>query len=284
MDPLVSTIISGFFLFFGGVAVYTMMRRTGGKELSKPEVYIKIHKIAGWIFVILFLIMFIFMLERVENYWEESSPRITLHISLSLALLLLLVIKVTIPRFFNKLGRNLFLLGTGAYLVAFSLVMITGGYYIIRTVERTPYLTHAALPDDILDKEVGKELFIDKCSTCHMLDRIMKPRSAESWEIVVNKMVSLAAPRIRVNEGIQILHYLTLTLVPRTIEIREDASLVEKHCLSCHEAKEIYVRQYSETGWREIVKKMNEYDSEIVPLEKIDEIVEFLVRNQKLKD
>jgi hypothetical protein len=281
MNPLVSTIISGFFLLFGAVAVYTMMRRMGGKELLKPEVYTTVHKIAGWAFVLLFIIMFIFMLERVENYWEESSPRITLHISLALALLLLLVIKVTIPRFFARLGKNLFLLGTGVYLVAFSLVTITGGYYIIRTVERTPYLTHADLPKHILDINVGKELFINKCSTCHMLDKIMKPRSAEAWETVVNEMVSLAEPRIRVNEGIQILHYLTLTHVPKSPKIPEDASLVEKHCLSCHEANEIYVRRYSEPGWREIVKKMNECDPGIIPLDKIDEMVEFLLRNQK---
>lgn len=284
MNPLASTIISGFFLLFGAVSVYTMMRRMGGKELSKPGVYTTVHKIAGWAFVILFIIMFIFMLERVENYWEESSPRITLHISLALALLLLLVIKVTIPRFFSRLGKNLFLLGTGVYLVAFSLVTITGGYYVIRTVERTPYLTHADLPEHILDINVGKELFINKCSTCHILDEIMKPRSADAWETVVNEMVSLADPRIRVNEGIQILHYLTLTHIPKSPKIPEDASLVEKHCLSCHEAKEIYVRRYSEVGWREIVEKMNEYDPDIVPLDKIDEIVEFLLRNQKLRD
>jgi len=284
MTPLLSTIISGIFLLFGGVAVYTMMKRMGGKELSRPEVYIKIHKITGWIFVILFVIMFIFMLGRVENYWEKSSSRITLHIALAVALLLLLVIKVVIPRFFSRLGRNLFLLGIGVYLTAFTLVIITGGYYVIRTVEQAPYLTHAALPKHILDEKVGKELFINKCSTCHMLNEIMQPRSAESWETIVNEMVSLAEPRIRVNEGIQILHYLTLTHVPETVEIPDDASLVEKHCLACHEAKEIYGHSYSETGWREIVKKMNEYDPEIVPLDKIDEIVEFLVRNQKLKD
>jgi len=284
MNPLVSTVISGVFLFFGAVAVYTMMRKMGGKEVSKSEIYTKVHKIAGWAFVLLFITMFIFMIERVENYWEESSPRITLHISLALALLLLLVIKISIPRHFARLGKNLFLLGTGTYLLAFSLVMITGGYYIIRTIERTPYLTHADLPEHLLDKKVGKELVIDKCSTCHILDKIMQPRSAESWEIVVNEMVSLAEPRIRVNEGIQILHYLTLTHVPRHVQIPPDASPVEKHCLSCHDTKEIYARRYSEAGWREIVKKMNEYDSEIVPLDKIDDIVEFLVRSQRLKD
>jgi len=284
MNPLVSTITSGFFLLFGAIAVYTMMRRMGGKELSKPGVYTTVHKIAGWTFVILFIAMFVFMLERVENYWEESSPRITLHITLALALLLLLVIKVTIPRFFSRLGKNLFLLGTGVYLMAFSLVTLTGGYYIIRTVERTPYLTHAGLPEHILDENVGKELFINKCSVCHMLDKIMRPRSTEAWDTVVNEMVSLAEPRIRVDEGIQILHYLTMTHVPKQLEVLGEVPLIERHCLSCHEAKEIFVRRYSKAGWREIVKKMNEYDPEIVPLDKLDEIVEFLVESQKFND
>jgi hypothetical protein len=132
----------------------------------------------------------------------------------------------------------------------------------------------------MLDERLGKELFIDKCATCHMLERIMQPRSVQSWETVVNEMVSLASPRITLDEAGQILHYLTLTHVPRTKEIPVEATLTQRHCLPCHEPAELFTKRYNRAGWAEIVRKMHKYDPDIVPLEKTDEIVDFLLKNQ----
>lgn len=278
MNPLISTIIGGFFLFSGAVAVYTMMSKLGRHQISNPERYRTFHHVTGWIFVILFVIMFVFMLARIEHFWEESSPRITVHISLAMALLVLLSIKVTIPRFFPNLGKHLFLLGITVYLASFTLVGITAGYYIVRKIERMPYISHSELPEHMLDEKLGKELFITKCSTCHILENIMNPRSVESWEKVINDMIILAEPRITRHEASQILHYLSLTHVPQSFEVSEEATPIEKHCLPCHELKDIYGQRFSQSGWRSIVEKMNEYDSEIVPEEKINEIVDFLVK------
>lgn len=283
MNPLVSTILSGIFLVVGAAAVYFMMAKMGQKEPDHPERYARLHKWIGWIFVVLFLVLFISMLERIESYYEESSPRITFHVVLSVALFLLILVKVSIPRFFRMLGKHLFLLGIGVYLTAFTLVTITAGYYIIWKYEEGPYISHAEIPEHIKDINLGKELFIVKCSTCHLLENIMQPRSLESWEKIVNEMVKIAEPRISIAEANQILHYLNATHTPEKISVPESASLLEKHCLPCHNAKEIWSHSYSRSGWREIVKKMNEYDQEIVPLEKTGELVDFLIKNQNLE-
>jgi len=280
MDPLVSTILSGIFLVVGATAVYFMMAKMGRKEAAHPERYTRLHRWFGWIFVVLFLVLFISMLERIESYYEESSPRITFHVVLSVALFLLILVKVSIPRFFKMLGKHLFLLGIGVYLTAFTLVTITAGYYIIWKYEDEPYISHAEIPEHIKDINLGKELFIVKCSTCHLLESIMQPRSLESWEKIINEMVKIAEPRISIAEANQILHYLNATHTPEKKSVPASASLLEKHCLPCHNAKEIWSQSYSRSGWREIVKKMNEYDPEIVPLEKTGELVDFLIKNQ----
>ncbi len=280
MNPLASSIISLVFIIFGGTAVYTMMARLGREDLPNSDRYRTLHKVFGWLFVVLFIVMFIFMLARVEGYWEESSPRISLHVALAVALLLLLLVKVTIPRFFKMFGKHLFLLGVSVYLLAFTLVGITAGYYAIWKYEKLPYISHAEIPEGMKDEEIGKELFITKCSTCHILQDIMKPRSAEAWEKVINEMVVLSEPRITVDEASQILHYLYISHTPDQKEVSESASLIERHCLSCHEAQEIYSHRHSESGWREIIKKMNEYDPEIVPKDKIEDIVKILIENQ----
>ena len=194
---------------------------------------------------------------------------------------LLLPVKIIIYHFFPRLGKNLFLLGLSAYLSAFTLVGITAGYFVIRSFEHFPYIYHAELPEQMLDEKLGKELFISKCSTCHMLKDIMKPRSKEAWEKISNEMFILAEPRITADEMGQILYYLTLTHVPKQFTGPEDASLIEKHCLPCHEAKDIFEKRFSKVIWIEILKEMNGYDPEIVPKEKIPEIADFLEKSQK---
>ena len=282
MHPSVSSIVSILFLLIGAVALYSMMTKLGSQQTSHPSLHSKLHKFAGWIFIVLFLVFFIVMLGRLRNYWEELPSRLTLHIVLALVLFLLLLVKVTIARFFPSLAKNLFLLGLGAYIAAFTLVGITGGYYLIRRFEHLPYIYHAELPEQMLDERLGKELFISKCSTCHMLKDVMKPRSKEAWEKVANEMFLLAEPRITADEIGQLLYYLTSTHVPKPFTGSEDASIVEKHCLPCHEAKDIYEKRFSRAAWMEILEEMNGYGPELVPKEKLPEIADFLERTQKL--
>jgi hypothetical protein len=240
----------------------------------------KLHKIMGWLFVVLFLVMFSFMLPRMDDFWEESAPRIAIHVALSVALLFLLAVKILVARYFKRLAKNLFLLGIVVYGTGFTLVSISGGYYIARLLSRTPYIAHSELDGHLFDETLGKEFFITRCSLCHSLDRIMRFRSVESWEEVINEMVELAEPRINPDEARQILYYLSKTHVPKPYEGPTDASPVQEHCLPCHVPSEIYEKRFSRAGWTEILYQMNGYSPEIVPDDKIESIVDYLLEEQ----
>jgi hypothetical protein len=274
INPLWSTIISIAFLILGGIALYTMFSVQGRRQAPDYRRYAAWHRVAGWVFVILFLIMFLFMLQRVENFWEESPPRIALHVTFAVALLFLLALKVLIPRFFPKLLKNMFPLGTTVYLLAFTLVWITAGYYLVRQYRGTPYLSHAELPLHVFDTDLGKQLFIARCSTCHLLENIMQRRDVQSWEEVVSRMIELAAPRITPTEGAQILHYLAETHAPLAVK---GETILEQHCLPCHKPIEIFETNFSRAGWLEVVIQMRQYGPELIPEEKIDEIVDYFV-------
>jgi hypothetical protein len=278
MSPLVSTIISMIFLLTGGISLYCMLRLQGKSEEGVYKLLARWHRWTGWLFGILFLVMFLFMLERVESYWEESSPRIAIHVTLAVALFLLLILKIALPRYFKKLNRHLFLLGTATYLTAFTMVWITAGYFFIWSYEEDPYISHRELPQQMLDEELGKQLFIDKCSVCHLLGNIMQKRSAESWEEVVNRMIELAAPRIAPGEGAQVLHYLTRTHVPESVPAEKEATTIEKYCLPCHAPRDIRKPSYSRTGWREVVVEMRDYAQELIPADRTEEIVDALLQ------
>lgn len=277
MSPLLSAVISMIFLAAGGIAVYLMLRIEGGKETENYQRLAGWHRLCGWFFGAIFIIMFLFMLARVENYWEESSPRIAIHVALAVTLFLLLLLKIAIPRYFKKLNKHLFLLGGATYLTAFTMVWIAAGYYFIWQYEESPYISHGEIPREMVDRELGKHLFIDKCSTCHLLENIMHRRSRKSWENVVNRMVEMAAPRIAPGEGAQILHYLTSTHVPEKQAYGKDASPLAKYCLPCHAAREIRSKSYSRTGWKETVEEMRGYAPELIPRDKTAEIIDYLV-------
>jgi hypothetical protein len=281
LSPFWSTILSIVFLILGGVAVFTMMAVQGRGRPGNFQRYTRFHKWCGWLFLLLFAAMFILMLERVENYWEETSPRIALHVTFAISLVFLLALKVLIPRFFPKLNRHLFLFGITVYLSGFTMVWITAGYYLIWRYEEAPYIYHGELPGHMLDIELGKQLFITKCSTCHLLENIMQTRSVVSWEGVVNRMVEMAAPRISPGEGAQILHYLTMTHVPAPGPAT--GSPLERYCLPCHRASEIVRKFYSRAGWREVVREMREYGPEIIPADRVEEIVDYLMSDRKRK-
>lgn len=278
LSPLWSTIISITFLILGGIALYTMLSVQGRRQPPDYQRYAAWHRVAGWVFVILFVFMFISMLQRVEDYWEESPSRIALHVSFSMALVFLLGLKVLIPRFFPKLLKNVFVLGVSVYLLAFTMVWITAGYYLVHQYHETPYISHAELPEHMLDTQLGKQLFIDRCSTCHLLQDIMQVRDTASWEEVIDRMIELAAPRISPAAGGQILHYLVETHTPQLVE---EGTPLEMHCLPCHKQHEIMGVSYSRVGWQEVVGRMHEYGPEFIPEEKIEEIVDILMEMQQ---
>lgn len=281
IGPLISTAASLIFLLIGAVAVYTMMARIGKKDISRPELYTKIHRIAGWSFAALFVGLFIYMLTRLSNYSDEFTARITIHFTLAIALLCLLSIKISVPRYFPNLGKSLFSLGAGVYMLTFPMVLITAGYHIEKLITHEPYVYHGDFDKNFADERLGKEFLITKCSTCHVLESILKPRSEKAWGIIVSRMVALARPRIREGEASQILAYLGKNFVPKTIEPPAGASLIEKHCLPCHDAKEIYKTPYGLIAWKAIIKKMSEHDENIVPPARVNELAEYLVKHQE---
>jgi hypothetical protein len=255
-----------------------MMRKLGGKQFAHPEAASRIHRVTGWSFAILYMILLVVMVGRVDRYWEVSPARIAIHATLAVSLFALLAIKIAIPRLLPGLSRHLFFFGVTVYLVGFVLVGITAGYYLVQVLRGVPYISHSTLPVRMEDRRLGLELFITKCSVCHQLRDIMTPRMPKEWDKIVTRMVLLAEPRISPAEAGQILDYLQTTHVPKPSVGGTGTSPIGRYCSPCHTISDIERLHFDSTEWTKVVRRMSKRAPDIVPPSKIKTIVEFLVQ------
>ncbi|TAL18411.1 hypothetical protein EPN96_01180 [bacterium] len=226
----------------------------------------------------MFLVLFVTMFVRFYSFWEEHPARIVFHYTTAFAIPLLLLLKIAIPGKYPGFRKHLFPLGVFVLLLSFLTAGSGLAHYFVRMTQQKPYLSHA--PDKgEPDLAMGKELLIERCSTCHLLETVLRPRPAHNWEKVVEEMTMIAWPRIRPDEATQILFYLTETRSPKAGSAAAPTEL-ETHCLSCHEPGEIFAKQRTRQEWDAVVRAMADIAPEKVPVDQHDRIVDALVEAQ----
>ena len=279
MNPLLSAILTSVLLLCGAVAVVVMMNRLGRPQGEPSRRQLVLHRLFGWSFVAAFLVLIATMFGRFYAYWEEDSPRIVVHYTAAFALLVLLLLKIAIARLYPGFRTHLFALGVMVFLLAFLTAASALSHYLVRMTQRAPYISHASL-SNAPDLELGKQLLIERCRTCHVLDTILRPRPAKAWENVVDAMAKLAWPRIRPDEARQILHYLITTRVPREPSAGTGHEVLDEHCLPCHEPAEILAIPRTRGKWVEVVTRMSEIAPELVHVADHGRIVDALLAAQ----
>ena len=162
------------------------------------------------------------------------------------------------------------------FLFAFVTTAGPLAHYLVRMTLREPYVSHEGISTEP-DLELGKQLLIERCRTCHLLDRVMQPRPAEAWGTVVRAMTKLAWPRIRPDEAQQILHYLTTKRLPRGPVVGTGHTVLDAHCLICHEPAEIFARSRTRQEWDNVVRQMFGIAPDLVPASEHVRIVDALV-------
>jgi mono/diheme cytochrome c family protein len=287
MNPQITSIVGVFFVLIGACATVIMLELRGNpKDRQINQRLIKAHRILGYVFVVLFLIMLFLMLNKASSYQEEFSPRAILHITLGTLLTPLLIIKILIVRRFKRLGAYLFGLGVTVFLTAFALNSITAGYYFLHQSD-IQYVAISEGDTIVLDENMGRLLVSQKCAKCHTLERVFRSfKNEEGWTKTVNRMAAIDAPNIRDFDAKQIIHYLV-----KQQEIREELqtkiidldteigrTLVEQNCSTCHTLDRVYKASKTQEEWVVTIETMGDYmgDPEFITQEEKDTISEFL--------
>ena len=227
MNAIFNSLLGIAFLGVGAAATFLMYHLWGypyDKEKlhsSAPRGLIHLHRLLGYVYVILYIYFLVQMVPRLWNYQIEFPARTVVHITLGMVIGVILLIKVAIVRFFRHMeARLLPFLGTTLLICTALLIGFSAPFAM-----RERYLRAAALSGDYsLDPvdlgrvrnllsqagftekgelegltspeglERGQAVLTRKCVTCHDLRTVLvRPRTPDNWRAIVQRMAERSA-------------------------------------------------------------------------------------------
>ena len=242
MDVVLSASLGILFLVIGTAAVFLMYYLWGFpfdhqlRKSAAPPSLMRLHRVLGWVYLLLYLVMMSEMVPRMWNYQVEWPARTVAHMCFGMGIGFILVLKIGILRFFRHLEEWMPVLGT--LLLAFTICLsglsmphafreialsgeaAGGDVYSNANRERVAALLQTVdLPepyrvDDLTTAESlkqGRRVLLRKCVACHDLKTILiRPRSPSDWVRTVDRMLvkpTFTDP-ITEEEGFRVSAYL----------------------------------------------------------------------------
>ena len=185
---------------------------------SAPQILVKLHRVLGVIFVIIYVYLMWQMVPRLWSYQIELPARTVFHLTLGMSIGAILIIKLAIVRFFKHMEAKL-VPGLGVALTICTMLLI---FLALPFSLREAYLQNSALDSDdattmerierirsqlpsagitdpaLIDSlatreslDKGREVLMGKCSQCHDLRTVLaRPRTPESWAQTISRMAN----------------------------------------------------------------------------------------------
>jgi len=220
MSTTTSAILGIVFVGLGGAATFLMYYLWGfpfdkaTRTSAAPRRLMILHRVLGYTYGILYLVMMVQMVPRMWQYQVELPPRTVAHLLLGFLIGAILLLKIAIMRFFRHFEEWMPVLGTLLFVCTVLLLGLSlpaayregrlassalgGGVYSDENRKRVAdLLPQAGLPADAplgeLSTEAGlrtgRAVLMDKCVRCHDLKTVLiRPRPPADWTATVNRM------------------------------------------------------------------------------------------------
>jgi len=181
----------------GLIAVALAYEVLGHPQSGDKKAFRLAHKIFGYFFLAIFLLLFVGMLGR----FASPSPFSTLgivHAALALAVFVLLLSKLAIVLRYKKLLTHAFALGTTIFVLSFTLTMLVAGGKLGHSLtDSSPAVSeHTDTTATKLDwpkKMTSTEIkFVSLCGQCHPLGQsivaLSMYKTEQDWLPVIDRM------------------------------------------------------------------------------------------------
>ncbi len=216
-----------------------------GKSTA-PKLWVTTHRIAGFLFLAIYVVLMTEMIPRLWLYQVELPARTVVHACMGIVIGILLAAKIAIIRWFQHFGKALPAIG----LAIFTCTILLGTLSIPFAVKAHDF-GDAMSPDNLartervlatipFDEKVhvrelanedaferGRVVLTTKCTLCHDLRTILqKPRTGQGWFDVVKRMA--AKPTIGRRIVPEEIGPVTAYLVAITPDIQESSKQKRK--------------------------------------------------------
>ena len=172
---LFKSILAIFFLLAAIIAVITMLSLMGKAERKiSAQLLRKIHRVAGFVFTGLFLLISYFCLKYWAMVGDQISIRAVFHAVLSFALIIILILKLSIVQFYKKFLKFIPAMGMIVFVLSFMVFSTSAGFFFLRILATKPESPEISEPSQTLHQgnaEKGAALFKSKCLSCHYANK-----------------------------------------------------------------------------------------------------------------
>ncbi len=261
MSPQLTSALGYLFVIIAAIQVWLMLEVTGRqKPKFNPEKLSLLHRINGYLFVAIYLVMLVIMTRKVIQSNAPLDAKSIIHWVLAISLLPLLFVKILIVRFYPKAFSQALPIGVSILVIAMALVTITGGYYFIKSLTGK-YISRIDPSAAYLDIDVGRELVIQKCNKCHDLTRVFTMvKTPESWQETVNRMQERDPTWLAPDQVEQIVYFLSerqnINKAEQVTPVQVETMLLTK-CSKCHNLDRAFAQRRTEHEWKILVKRMS---------------------------
>ena len=217
MSTSMSAILGLIFLGLANASVFLMFKLWGypfdeeTHTSAAPRSLMRLHRLIGYAYAILYVFMMWHMVPRLWNYQVELPPRTVAHLMLGITIGVLILVKIAILRFFRHFEESMPYIGTCLLICTYLLIGLSVPFTFREAALRTQtsafsekgiartrkLLANAGLSteaplDELASKRKlreGQRVLQRKCVVCHDLRTILvKPRTPTDWVRLVNRM------------------------------------------------------------------------------------------------
>lgn len=173
MSLFVKSLIATGFIIFGFLAVWSMFTLMGRTETKLGKTALRrIHKIFGFIFLILLLVLSYYCAILVRAGGDNLPIRGVIHSVLALGLFIVLILKIAIVRFYNQFMRFVPVMGIIVFVLAFLVYATSAGFYFLMQARSKPATPPEMTTSLSILEQQGKDIFEEHCAFCHHADRL----------------------------------------------------------------------------------------------------------------
>ncbi len=264
MSPMITSLLAFSLLIIGIVAVTLIALHLGrNNQTCHARFFRWAHRIAGCIFVALYLFILVVMLQKLTRNSVSLSAKDAIHAYIGIVILPLFIIKICIVRLFKKYHQRLAMYGITIMIAAFVTVMMSAGHYTLSLL-RSQYILLSENGRLLkININAGRKVVHQKCSTCHSLERVFAYVKTEAdWRDYVARMRAKDPAILNELESLQAVGYLVknLGMDDAKMDVQTGMKIILEKCHKCHTLERVFTFKKTQGEWAQTIEKMRSFD------------------------